>query len=675
MKIKISNQESDVIHMNDSNHSNRRWAIGAIYCAIFFISLWIRSGFPVFAIADSIFDDLLFQKIARSLLHNDWLGPYDKLTLAKGMFYPFFISTSSFLGLPLKIAEHILYLGCSFFLAKYVSRVSRNTILGIVIYAFLAFNPVFWTESLARVIREGIYVSLSMILIVLIVATLFPATEKSSNKLTIFKPLLIGIIGGCYWLTREEGIWLAPAILLIYILALIPKWKNAGFSKAISGNILKTFIFSALAFCIVVGGVRFENWRHYGIFETTEFHASSFLNAYGAIARIKHDSDQRYVVFPEDARKRAYSVSEAARELEPYLEGEPGTSWKRTGRAQIPDASEIAAGWFMWAFRDAVSLSGHYTSGEEAMKFYDRLADEINTACDDKKIECLSHRATQAPIFQTHYILDTLTASKTLLPLFITLNESPSYIDLGIQPSPGTDPQLNEINDLVGGVSLKQGYNSHISGWAAAKNHAPELLFVGEPLGENVNVDYKDAQDVENVYPGLSAVRFEASVKCEKPCEIQTRLKQNLTESLSTAKTGSILDRPDLKIFIDYAHSSVQNPITSARSALQHHLADNIASLYKKIMPFLFFLAALGFLVSLFRFIKDWHVTPLFVLCFASLAAVSTRLVLLAYLEVTSIPSLNILYVSPASPFIVIFSITGCYQLLQTFRKKPFNIS
>ncbi|NDL62098.1 hypothetical protein [Acerihabitans arboris] len=669
MKKITSNKRYYVIDQGKEQNCFQ-WMIGITYGAIFLVSLWIRLGFPTFAIADSVFDDLLFQKLARHLLYSDWLGPYDKLTLAKGMFYPFFISISAFIGLPLKIAEHILYLGCCFFAARYASRVARSAILGIILYAFLAFNPVFWTESLARVIREGIYISLSMILIVSIVATLFPFKINSSNKWAFLKPLAIGVIGGCYWLTREEGIWLAPTILLVIIIAFITQWKKDKFIKAISGDFIKTLIVGALAFCVVVGSVRFENWRHYQIFETTEFHSYSFLNAYGALARIKQDSPKRYVVFPEDARKRAYSVSEAARELAPYLEGESGYFWKLTSHSQIPDSSEIGAGWFMWALRDSVSLAGHYKSGEDAMKFYDRLAKEVNTACDEKKIECLSARSTQAPVFKKHYIYDAIIASKALLPYFLTLNENPIHIGSGIQPSLGTDLEINEISDLVGEVSLNKNFNSHFYGWIAEKDRLPEISIASNQENYNTKIIYSDAADVKAAYPGLLAARFEGDVGCEKICDIKIRIhKGDLSYDLAL-KNGTLLDTPDVKVYIDHATHSELNSIKMKRVNLQLTVANNIALFYGKLMPYLFFMGMLGFLWSLIRYLRSRQATPIFVICFASLTAILTRLSLLAYLQVTSIPSLNILYASPASSFVVIFSVTGCYLLLMAFGKK-----
>jgi len=57
---------------------------------------------------------------------------------------------------------------------------------------------------------------------------------------------------------------------------------------------------------------------------------------------------------------------------------------------------EIAGGWGIWAFRDAVALAGHYSDGKSAMAFYKKLAQEVNDACDRGEVDC-----HEAPMINT----------------------------------------------------------------------------------------------------------------------------------------------------------------------------------------------------------------------------------------------------------------------------------
>ncbi len=294
------------------------------------VSIWMRMGFPVYLLTVAGFDDALFLQIAGYLRAGDWLGPYDKFTLARGMFYPLFIGAASFAAIPLKIAEQAAYLAASALTAGLVRRRADNNLFALVLFGLLAFNPVLWNVDLARVIREGLYVSLPLAVVALAVVIAFPTQEGNRYGRRILQGCSLGLIGGAFWLTREEGIWILPALAVVVAVALIgvlrPGWippsepgvfpRRSDHLKAIA----LPFAVAIAVFFAADGLVAGLNYRHYGIFETNEFRAKSFLRAYGAIARIQHNEWQRYMIFPKDARQRAYSVSPAARELAPGLE-------------------------------------------------------------------------------------------------------------------------------------------------------------------------------------------------------------------------------------------------------------------------------------------------------------------------------------------------------------------
>src|ERR1017187_7938428 len=148
----------------------RAWS----WVAIALLSLWLRTGFPVHAVPDSGIDDLLFMRLAAYLGHGAWLGPYDDVTLVKGMFYPLFILVAFAAAVPLKIAEHLVYLGASAYTARLTIRMTASRRFGLLLFALLAFNPMLWTVELARVIREGLYISLSLALVALLIDAALP---------------------------------------------------------------------------------------------------------------------------------------------------------------------------------------------------------------------------------------------------------------------------------------------------------------------------------------------------------------------------------------------------------------------------------------------------------------------------------------------------------------------
>jgi hypothetical protein len=99
-----------------------------------------------------------------------------------------------------------------------------------------------------------------------------------------------------------------------------------------------------------------------------------------------------------DVREQAYRVSPAFREVQPYLEGEQGRKWIR-----LAQTYDIPAGFFIWAFRDAVAYAGYYKDGPRTMDFYRRMGREIDAACDAGKLDCRPRITSLVPTWHWEY--------------------------------------------------------------------------------------------------------------------------------------------------------------------------------------------------------------------------------------------------------------------------------
>lgn len=376
---------------------------------LFCISLWLRAGFPVLAIGPGEFDDMLFVRLAASLRDGEWLGPYRNVTLAKGAAFSAFIALVEPTGIRLKLAEHAVYLASAWYFAAALSRLlpTKNSV--VILFAVLAFNPVVWAAEVGgRVVREGLYSSLSLLLLGgafrLFLAVDDDAPRKDLRRKRVGL-VAWGALAGVFWLTREEGLWLAPAVAIPVVarfVAILRRQRSRDALMAIAG-----FIGLPLAgLGLVVIPVNCANYVYYGGFVNNEFRSSDFQAAYGALSRIDHDRFQRFVVFPKDARTRAYAVSPAARELAPFFEGPAGAGWAAVGcrETAIRPCDEILSGWFMWALRDAVAAAGHYGNARNARRFYRRLAREVDEACDAGRIPCGPERHTLVPPWRAEYL-------------------------------------------------------------------------------------------------------------------------------------------------------------------------------------------------------------------------------------------------------------------------------
>ncbi len=410
-----------------------------LLAAIGLCSIGLRETFPIVAIA-APHDDFLFITLAESLLEGRWLGPYNQLTHAKGVAYPVFLALNQLAGWPLKLTEHVLYLGAALFFCLMLGRVLAARWVTVVAFMLLAFIPTPWSPVVGgRVVREGLYISL-VLLVLSLALRCYVEPDGTSMAQALRKHrvslCLLGLLGGVFWLTREEGVWFLPSIAILAVYGLVIRARQGWSTRAAMAYVGLPFVLAL----IPIQTVNALNYLHYGVFRHNDFHSSDFVAAYGALSRIRHDGWQRYVVFPRDARERAYRFSAAARELEPYLEGDLGRAWRAIGCAQTrtDPCPEILSGWFIWALRDAVQAAGHYQTAPKAAAFYQQLAAQINAACDRSPGECLPRRQTLVPPWRSHYVEDTLRASGRVASTLMRLDGLP----IGTGEGFGTPEQL-----------------------------------------------------------------------------------------------------------------------------------------------------------------------------------------------------------------------------------------
>lgn len=433
--------------------------------ACLLVSLWLRHAFPVFALGPVMHDDALFVKLAGHICSGNWLGPYDNLTLAKGAGYPAFLCASHLAGVPLKMAEHGLYLVAAVYFAWVVGRLLDSRAVMVVLVAVLAFNPVFWAPEIGgRVIRENLYQGLSLLLLALCMHAYVTPWKGLLSPRRIGVLCALGVVGAVYWLTREEGVWLLPAI------AVLAGWGLYEARRRVR-NVLLLAGIPVAVFGLLVGATNAINLAYYGTFRNNDFRSHDFQSAYGALSRVSHDKWRPHVVFPEDARQRAYRVSPAASELRPYLDGNGGEMWRQTGCPRLSKAEcpEIPSGWFIWALRDAAAAAGHYRSAPDASEFYRRLAAEVDAGCESGAIPCGPRRSSMVPPWRAEFVPMTWKASQEMFWTLASLGEP----RVGIEPSMGTPQHLDAFRRVIHGRLARaedvgyRGWRMRIARWIA----------------------------------------------------------------------------------------------------------------------------------------------------------------------------------------------------------------
>lgn len=372
-----------------------------IFFSLILIKLMLTSGQSIFAIGGAGHDDRLFINLAQHLIRGEWLGEYNNLTLAKGMFFPLFIALSFKIGIPLIISQQLLYILGTVIFTISIKPFFKNSFALIIPFTVLLFNPISYANIVfTRVVRDGIYLSLTLIVVSLSVGYLLRIKNNYSNQVLWLS--LLGAFFLFFWLTREEGVWLLPLVAIIIMTPILIDGYDTFTRKLNKQVLINRVLLSLIPLLITIVGIHIVssiNQRYYDLYTRVEFQSNSFVDAYGSLLRVHHENWIPDVPVPKDVRQKVYAVSPAFKELEPFLEGDIGKSW------MSEDVNDIKGGWFVWAFRDSVSAAGYYRDAKTSSRYYERIANEVNDSCSQGKLTCLKNKkSSMNPPFKKAYI-------------------------------------------------------------------------------------------------------------------------------------------------------------------------------------------------------------------------------------------------------------------------------
>lgn len=231
---------------------------------------------------------------------------------------------------------------------------------------------------------------------------------------------------------------------------------------------------------------------------------------------------------------------------------------------------------------------------------------------------------------------------------------------MGAPPSVGTRVALLNFADAVGRIQPSRHDLRFVEGWMAG-SHAPPSLWVrggGRPMDFSVETGPATGQAAKVE----TARRFLVVTDCPTDCEIVVGDPAGATSAVPWERLvpGDVPLGDGLRMMIEYARTWNPARGSIARDDLVLRIARPVARAYAAAMPVVLCLAAAGLVAAAIRR-RAVPIDPLpLALAVASLAAIASRVALLAYLDVTSIPSVNMLYAAPATPFVILFAVLGC---------------
>jgi hypothetical protein len=365
------------------------------------VSLGLRWFVPfnISAIGAGYYDQALFLRQTMAFHDGDWLGIFDKVTLSKGPSYSVFNAVLGWVRISPPLGAHLTYLAAAGVLALAVLQLTGRRWAAVWVYVFVALDPVNFTPVHSQLLRDNWYSGLSLLVLVSFFLAVLGALRRHPLPVVVLWTVVSGLSTAAFWLCREEGPWLAPAMLTVALgLPLVellrrrrdahrvrPGLGRAGISRTAVVLPLVLVVFALCAWA-PVAYVADRNEEVYGVRLTNDSGEGEFARAYGAWSRIRGVPLTPEVPINAAQREVGYEVSESARDLQPSLE-DPANPWKayacqRLVCPDFPNGAEV------WAFRDAAEAAGHFGSEPEFQAYFGRVADEIELACEEERIEC-----------------------------------------------------------------------------------------------------------------------------------------------------------------------------------------------------------------------------------------------------------------------------------------------
>lgn len=359
----------------------RTWLCAAVLASSSLLFIAFVAQLPVALLGNAVYDDAWFWHRAASIASGHWMGDYDSMTLMKGAGYPLFLAMVHLSSLSVMTAQALLYCGACLLFGAGVQRMSGRPWLSLSIVLAIQWHPSAYAWT--RVLRD--YIGAAQLLLALgcLLLFLFAANARSRGWRWA---VVAGLAFSWLWSTREDGVWILPGVAILVLARGIQAWRDRAERRRLAvGLVLMSVAFAGwLSLLATVNHVK------YGSFVTVDTRDSPYADALSALQRVRVGAATPYVPVPRDVREAVYVVSPAFARLRPQFEG--GVSpWTTSGCGLYPHScGDFAGGWFMWAFRDAVTATGGYASAPAADAFYRQVAAEVEKACDDGRLTCVS---------------------------------------------------------------------------------------------------------------------------------------------------------------------------------------------------------------------------------------------------------------------------------------------
>jgi hypothetical protein len=537
----------------------------------------------------------------------------------------------------------------------------------VAILAALLFTPALYYTQMLTAERDLFYAALTLALVASATALAAGGLGRPRGM-----ALLTGFLGGWFWLTREEGVWILPCLALLLAVPLLGLRRRelaAGPGPDAPPARLRAAGVALGVAVVLVVGVGLINWAVYGRFVVNEVKDRPFQSAMRALEDASAPFHHRGVPVPAAARARIYAVSPAFASLrEPVLDGRWQANALQAGCQENPDfCHDYGGGWFMWVLRSSAATHGQHESAPKAAAFYAQLAREVRQACADGRLACGRWVVPLVPPMKAEELGDVAHSIGRVLHI-LTFGE-PVY--MGPLPSDLSAPTARSMVVFLN-APVVQGETTpvRVSGWFVADGarwfalKAPEGVKLQEfSRGDSPDLvgHFKD--------PRVTRQRFAIAAECPTvgTCPVRLTPEGGAPVHLDLNGLGPGAHRiAGGTFYVD----SVDTPAGATRGGLlKVRLSRAWLAVVARLNPIYRALAVSGaaaYGALVIAALARRRISTGLVICTALLAAVATRVLILSLIDALSFVAASFGYGVPGIVLLVLFSVLSLHELAVT---------
>ena len=622
---------------------------------------------PMSLLPISPHDDGLFILLARHLSEGNWLGPFDQFTLMKGPGYPLFLAVANALALPVSFAHASFHCVAIAALTLVGHRFVNSMIISGVLFTMLLWHPLSISGDMLRVFREQIYYAQVLLLMATLTYVLFVPLVGRNRLLA---SALCGAVFGWFWLTREEAVWVLPAVLVLVAVAGVQAFYRKNLHAFVAAGLVIVMVFA-----LANMSFRAMNWFAYGKFVGVDFKEAQFQRALQAVHGIQSGDVRPFVSITKKGREQVYAVSQSFASLAPHLEGS-SAGWMIHSCTAIPvSCGEIGAGWFMWAFRDAVAAAGHYSSPSQASAFYQRVADDIITACNGGRLVCAPQLVPEMPPWNWSDVAARLIPS--YIAGFKLLLAQPRYqIPLSEGEPEQMAASLRVLHSPLHQPTPEEVYsrrNYQLGGWYYERDARWFSVKVVRPDKKEtiVTLERLESPDVQRHFADQNAgqQRFTLRTRCNGACvlRIETNDGQSAERRLDQLSSGMSFEIGFGRLHIDIAEVQVSSGfIVTKIEQVVAHIRGLILTHYRIVWLPVVAVGLIAWAVTTLLYFTRSLTNVCYLLALTSWLLGALRVTLLVLIDITAMPPFYSFYLAPAYYMLVcgaLFSVAAWLQL------------